>query len=59
MTPLPRFQRPPTIRQPIVTSELIDHHRGLAHDMRNAAIQRSIERGIHMLRLLFRMLRRL
>lgn len=54
MTP-PGFPKAPVSRKLIVTPELIEHHRRLAHDLRRAAIRRALKRGIRMARSLPRL----
>lgn len=40
-----------SVRQPLVTPELIEHHCRIAHDLRNAEIRRAFGRCFHMLAL--------
>lgn len=56
MTSLP--PRLPLTRQPLVTAELIDHHRRVAHGLRNAEIRRVFGQGFHVVALPLRALSR-
>lgn len=56
MTSLP--SRLPLTRQLLVAPELIDHHRRIAHDLRNAEIRRVFGQGFLVLILPLRALRR-